>query len=119
LTEAASLCILCFEIYKRGIILGMLRKCPICELNYIRGTETMCPTCAAERTKRYAPKTDDEIIMCTECGENPALPGYDLCEDCLKEQKRQANLEILADKVRADEADDPLEEDITEPADED
>jgi hypothetical protein len=95
----------------------MLRKCPICELNYIRGTETMCPTCAAERTKRYAPKTDDEIIMCSECGENPALPGYDLCEDCLKEQKRQANLEILADKVRADEADDPLEEDITEPAD--
>jgi hypothetical protein len=69
--------------------------------------------------RRYAPKNDDEIIMCSECGENPALPGHDLCEDCLKEQKRQANLEILADKVRADEADDPLEEDITEDASED
>ena len=56
--------------------------------------------------------------MCSECGENPALPGYDLCEYCLKEQKRQANLEILADKIRADEADDPLEEDITEDASE-
>ena len=44
--------------------------------------------------------------------------NHDLCEDCLKEQKRQANLEILADKVRADEAEDPLEEDISETEDE-
>ena len=92
----------------------MLRKCPICELNYIRGNETMCRTCAAERSRRNLPKVEDEIIMCSECGENPALPGHDLCEDCLKEQKRQANLEILADKVRADEAEDPLEEDLEE-----
>ena len=48
-----------------------------------------------------------------------SLPGHDLCEDCLKEQKRQANLEILADKIRADEAEDPLEEDITEDASDD
>lgn len=96
----------------------MLKKCPICELNYIRGNETMCRVCAAERLKRRMPKTDDEIIMCSECGENPALPGHDLCEECLKEQKRQANLEILADKIRADEAEDPLEEDISEDASE-
>lgn len=92
----------------------MLRKCPICELNYIRGNETMCRVCAAERSRRHTVKNDDEIIMCSECGENPSLPGYDLCEDCLKEQKRQANLEVLADKVRADEAEDPIEEDLTE-----
>lgn len=96
----------------------MLKKCPICELNYIRGTETMCRVCAAERSRRKAPKAADEIIMCSECGENPALPGHDLCEECLKEQKRQANLEVLADKIRADEADDPLEEDISESDDE-
>ena len=96
----------------------MLKKCPICELNYIRNGETMCRTCAAERTRRYTPNNEDEVIMCSECGEKPALPGYDLCEDCLKEQKRRANLEILADKVRADEADDPIEEDITEDASE-
>ena len=48
----------------------------------------------------------------------PAVPGKELCEECLKEQKRQANLEILADKVRADEAEDPLEEDISESVDE-
>ena len=92
----------------------MLKKCPICELNYIRSGETMCRTCAAERTHRYASAAEDEIIMCSECGEKPALPGHELCEDCLKEQKRQANLEILADKVRADEAEDPLEEDISD-----
>ena len=96
----------------------MLKKCPICELNSIRGTETMCRVCAAERSRRKAPKAPDEIIMCSECGENPALPGHDLCEECLKEQKRQANLEVLADKIRADEADDPLEEDISESDDE-
>lgn len=96
----------------------MLKKCPICELNYIHGNETMCRTCAAERTRRYTAKSEDEIIMCSECGEKPALPGHDLCEDCLKEQKRQANLETLADKVRADEVEDPLEEDISETEDE-
>ena len=97
----------------------MLKKCPICDLNYIRGNETMCRVCAAERSGRHSYKPDNEVIMCSECGENPALPGHDLCEECLKEQKRQANLEILADKIRADEAEDPLEEDISEGADED
>ena len=56
----------------------------------------------------------DEIIMCSECGERPAVPGKELCEECLKEQKRQADLELHADKVRADEADDPIEEDFSE-----
>lgn len=95
----------------------MMKKCPICELNYIRGNETMCRVCASERSRRRAPKAEDEVIMCSECGEKPALPGHDLCEDCLKEQKRQANLEVLADKIRADEADDPLEEDISDSGD--
>ena len=91
----------------------MLRKCPICELNYIRGNETMCRVCAAERSRKHTPEpAETEPVMCSECGEKPALSGRDLCEDCLKEQKRQANLEVLADKVRADEAEDPLEEDL-------
>ena len=89
----------------------MLRKCPKCELNYLRGNETICRVCASARVKRHAPEVQ-ETVMCSECGEKPALPGHDLCEDCLKEQKRQANLEVLADKIRADEAEDPLEEDL-------
>lgn len=91
----------------------MLKKCPICELNYLRGSETICRVCAAERAKKHATDpAEKETIMCSECGEKPALPGHELCEDCLKEQKRQANLEVLADKIRADEAEDPLEEDL-------
>ena len=91
----------------------MLKKCPICELNYLRGSETMCRVCAAERARKHTPDpAEKETIMCSECGEKPALPGHELCEDCLKEQKRQANLEVLADKIRADEAGDPLEEDL-------
>ena len=97
---------------------NMLRKCPICELNYIRGNETMCRVCAAERSKKHAAPAVDEVIMCSECGEKPALPGRELCEDCLKEQKRQANLEVLADKIRADEAEDPIEEDLEDAEDE-
>ena len=92
-----------------------LRKCPKCELNYLRGTETICRVCAAELDKKRRAEPDpDEIIMCSECGERPALRGKDLCEECLREQKRQADLELHADKVRADEADDPIEEDFAD-----
>ncbi len=97
----------------------MLKKCPICELNYLRGTETICRVCAAARSKkRGVEEKEQETVMCSECGEKPAVPGHDLCEDCLKEQKRQANLEVLADKIRADEAEDPLEEDLEDSDDE-
>ena len=48
----------------------MLRKCPICELNYLRGSETMCRVCAAERAKKHAPESaETETIMCSECGD--------------------------------------------------
>ena len=40
--------------------------------------------------------------------------SHDLCEECLREQKREAELELMADKLRANEADMPLEEDIDE-----
>ena len=88
-----------------------LRKCPKCELNYLRGNETICRVCAAEMDKKRRHEPDeDEIIMCSECGERPAVRGKELCEECLREQKRQADLELHADQVRADEADDPIEE---------
>lgn len=87
-----------------------LRKCPICELNYIRENETVCHVCL--KAKKRLAEAEDEIIMCIECGENPVVEGHDLCRDCLKEQQRQADLELLADKVRQDEIDEPLEEDI-------
>ena len=88
-----------------------LRKCPKCELNYLRGEESLCRVCAAELDKkRRIEPAEEEIILCFECGERPAVHGKELCEECLREQRRQADLELHADKVRAEEADDPIEE---------
>ncbi|MBQ7277667.1 MAG: hypothetical protein IJR17_00480 [Clostridia bacterium] len=96
-----------------------LQKCPKCELNYLRPGETLCHVCQ-QSTKRQ-PKTrpeEQELIMCSNCGEAPAVKGSDLCEECLQERKREAELELMADKLREDEADMPLEENIDPEEDE-
>ena len=88
-----------------------LRKCPKCELNYLKAGETICHVCAsAMKRKKAAPAEEEEVVMCSNCGEAPAVKGHDLCEECLREQKREAELELMADKLRTDEADMPLEE---------
>ncbi len=72
-----------------------LRKCPKCELNYIRDGEEYCNVCLrAMKNGRIQTETVvEEETLCSECGEAPAVCGYDLCEACLREQKRQAELE--------------------------
>ena len=79
-----------------------LRKCPRCELNYIKGDAELCDVCMRE-SKRIAARNHaadedepDEILMCSECGEAPAVHGSELCAECLREQKRQAELESAA-----------------------
>ena len=89
-----------------------LRKCPKCELNYLKPGETICHVCASAMKRRKAAVEEEEVVMCSNCGEAPAVKGHDLCEECLREQKREAELELMADKLRADEADMPIEEDI-------
>ncbi len=77
-----------------------LRKCPKCEVNYIREGETYCNVCMRESKRealRARREEEEEPLVCTECGEAPALPGHELCAECLKEQKRQAELENAAD----------------------
>jgi len=77
-----------------------LHKCPKCELNYIRDGEDFCEVCKRELKRAQArgrhteeESEEDEIIMCTECGEAPAVRGSELCAACLREQKRQVELE--------------------------
>ena len=65
------------------------------------------PTC-----KNLATKAADELL-CSECGEAPAVEGYELCADCLREQKRQKDLENVLDA----DADDAFDEDDMEPED--
>jgi len=81
-----------------------LPKCPKCELNYIREGEQYCDVCKREMKRaqargRHAEEEpeDDELVMCSECGEAPAVHGGDLCAACLKEQKRQVELESASE----------------------
>lgn len=92
-----------------------LRKCPKCETNYLRPNETLCAVCSAVMKKKnaFVESEDEEEIMCSNCGEYPAVKGKDLCEECLKEQQRQDSLELEADKIRADELEEPVEVDIS------
>ena len=62
-----------------------LKKCPRCELNYIKDDEKLCNVC-----KRSAKLTDEseEEVLCIECGEHPALRGKELCAECYRESLR-------------------------------
>lgn len=63
------------------------RKCPKCELNYIKDDQKFCDVCS--RKYKDSEEESQEIEMCSECGENPALKGKDLCSICYKETLRQ------------------------------
>ena len=64
-----------------------LIKCPRCELNYMNDTDTMCSVC--RREVRGESEQFEMIELCSECGENPVVPGQELCAACLKEQARR------------------------------
>lgn len=68
-----------------------LVKCPRCELNYMNDTDTMCSVC--RREVRGESEQFEMIELCSECGENPVVPGQELCAYCLKEQARRDAME--------------------------
>lgn len=94
-----------------------LKKCPKCELNYIRGDAPYYDVCMRSMRRGDAARVQqiaqEEEILCSECGEAPAVEGYELCADCLREQKRQKDLENVLDA----DADDAFDEDDMEPED--
>ena len=67
-----------------------LIKCPRCELNYMNDTDTMCSVC--RREVRGESEQFEMIELCSECGENPVVPGQELCAYCLKEQARRDSM---------------------------
>ncbi len=75
-----------------------LRKCPRCELNYIRDDEKYCNVC--KREMKGEADTEDSATLCIECGENPVVKGSELCAICLREARRQEKLSNLADDIR-------------------
>lgn len=62
--------------------------CPRCELNYMNENEKMCSVC--RREVKGESEQFEMIEMCSECGENPVVPGKDLCASCLKELARRS-----------------------------
>ena len=76
-----------------------LRKCPRCELNYIRDDEKYCNVC--KREMKGEPDVEEAAMLCIECGENPAVKGSELCAICLREARRQAKLSDLPEDMRA------------------
>ncbi|MBQ1817732.1 MAG: hypothetical protein II124_03775 [Clostridia bacterium] len=66
-----------------------LKKCPRCELNYIKDDEKLCNVC-----RRSAKLEDDpeEESICIECGEHPAMKGREICAECYRESLREQKL---------------------------
>lgn len=73
-----------------------LRKCPRCELNYIKENEKYCAVCLREMNGQD--DTPEAVDMCVECDENSAVPGSDLCVFCLREKQKQEKLERMKEK---------------------
>lgn len=65
-----------------------LVKCSRCELNYMNDTDKMCSVC--RREVRGENEHFNVLELCSECGENPAATGQELCIFCLKELARHA-----------------------------
>jgi len=73
-----------------------LIKCPRCELNYMLDTDKMCSVC--RRDVRGESEQDEMIELCSECGENPVVPGQELCAYCLKELAQRDNDDTQGDE---------------------
>ncbi|MBO4848888.1 MAG: hypothetical protein J5586_07030 [Clostridia bacterium] len=67
-----------------------LKKCPRCELNYIRDDEKLCNVC--RRSAKHEEEPEEELL-CIECGEHPAMKGKEICAECYKESLRQQHLQ--------------------------
>ncbi len=66
-----------------------LIKCPRCELNYMLDTDKICSVC--QREVRGESEQYEMIELCSECGENPVVPGQELCAYCLKERAQRGD----------------------------
>ena len=75
--------------------------CPRCELNYMSDKDTYCSICMQE-VRGIAPR--EEVELCSICNENPALPGKDVCAECLREMENR-------------EKDEPTDEDAVDNGD--
>ena len=74
-----------------------LIKCPRCELNYMLDTDRICSVC--QRDVRGESEQYEMIELCSECGENPVVPGQELCAYCLKELSQRNSDDTQGDET--------------------
>lgn len=72
-----------------------LVKCPRCELNYLKDSDTMCKVCYREL---HGKLPSDDIEICSTCNEAKALPGKDVCLYCLREMDKQKGIKTELDE---------------------
>lgn len=63
------------------------KKCPRCNLNYIKDTDVLCKICAEDVDKALRGNDDgeDEYDICPECGESIIKAGEEMCYRCMME----------------------------------
>ena len=64
-------------------------------------TDKMCSVC--RRDVRGESEQYEMIELCSECGENPVVPGQDLCSYCLKELSQRSS-DVQSDDTVVGEA---------------
>ena len=101
------------------------KKCPRCNLNYIKDTDVLCGICLEEVGKalRRNEEEEEEYDICPECGENIIKAGEEMCYPCRMERsKEDPDAEIKTgdwDSFSGEEEDARLfEEDEPEPEEE-
>jgi len=87
-----------------------MKKCPRCELNYIKDEEEYCNICRREMKGEEEP--EETFDICPECNEHPVVEGEELCALCLKEKLRQEGAmddSFDAEEIHNDEDDEIID----------
>ncbi|HHW69889.1 MAG TPA: hypothetical protein GX392_00870 [Clostridiales bacterium] len=66
------------------------KKCPRCNLNYIKETDILCKVCVEDLSKKLGDNGDEEEYdICPECGENIIRADESMCYDCMVESLKE------------------------------
>jgi len=72
------------------------KKCPRCNLNYIKDVDSLCMVCMEDLGKSPRTGTDDEDYdICPECGDNVIKSGEEMCYQCQLERTKDTVDEVV------------------------
>ena len=74
------------------------KKCPRCELNYIKEEEDYCQVCKAEMKLAPDDSFSDDMELCPVCGQNFVSVDQVMCDECAKKR----TLDDVVDEIDDD-----------------